>query len=90
MLAYQFRVTSEINKTEPVQRTQLLLAANQLKEDRIPPEQVNSLCTEFDRVSADPQDIELKEGLTRPDPAELPSSAPGGNTPTTAISLETR
>jgi len=65
MLAYQFRVTSEINKTEPVQRTQLLaLQLNQLKEDRDSlQEQVNSLRTEFDRVSAGPQDIELKEGL---------------------------
>lgn len=65
MLAYQFRITSEINKTEPVQRTQLLaFQLNQLKKDRdFLQEQVNSLRSDFDRISAGPQDIELKERL---------------------------
>lgn len=65
MLAFQFRVTSEINKTEPVQRTQLLASeVNQLKDDRnYLQEQVNSLRTDFDQISAGPRDSELKEEL---------------------------
>ncbi|MDD2554011.1 MAG: hypothetical protein PHP51_05515, partial [Desulfotomaculaceae bacterium] len=45
MLAFQFRIASEINKTEPVQRAQLLASeVNQLKKDRdLLQEQVNSL-----------------------------------------------
>lgn len=67
MLAFQFRIASEINKTEPVQRAQLLASeVNQLKKDRdLLQEQVNSLRADFDRVSAGPQDIDSKEGLDR-------------------------
>lgn len=65
MLAFQFRVTSEINKTEPVQRTQQLASqVNQLKQDRdFLQEQVNSLRSSFDQISAGPRDSELKEEL---------------------------
>jgi uncharacterized protein YlxW (UPF0749 family) len=65
MLAFQFRVTSEINKTEPVQRTQLLASqVNQLKVDRdFLQEKVNSLRSDFDRISAGPRDSELREAL---------------------------
>lgn len=67
MLAFQFRVTSEINKTEPVQRTQLLAnQVNQLKKDRdFLQGQVDSLREDFDRVSAGPRDSELKSELER-------------------------
>lgn len=65
MLALQFRITSEINKTEPVQRTQLLASqVNQLKVDRdVLQEKVNSLRLDFDRISAGPRDSELREAL---------------------------
>ena len=65
MLTFQFRVTSEINKTEPVQMAQSLASeVNQLKKDRDSlQEQVNSLRTDFDRISADPRDADLMEEL---------------------------
>jgi uncharacterized protein YlxW (UPF0749 family) len=52
MLALQFKLTMEINKTEPVQRTQLQ-------------GEVNSLRSRFDQISAGPGDSELKEQLDR-------------------------
>jgi len=65
MLAMQFKLTTEINKTEPVQRTQLL--ANQvsaLKKDReLLQNEVNSLRSSLDQLSAGPRDSELKEQL---------------------------
>jgi len=65
MLAMQFKLTTEINKTEPIQRTQLL--ANQvsaLKKDReLLQNEVNSLRSSLDQLSAGPRDSELKEQL---------------------------
>jgi uncharacterized protein YlxW (UPF0749 family) len=65
MLAMQFKLTAEINKTEPVQRTQVL--ANQviaLKKDReLLQNEVNSLRSSLDQLSAGPRDSELKEQL---------------------------
>lgn len=66
MLALQFKITSEINRTEQVERTEVVLATQltELKEVRdLLQEQVNSLRTDFDRASAGPADGELKEGL---------------------------
>lgn len=67
LLAMQFKLTTEINKTEPVQRTQLV--ANQvtgLKNDReLLQGEVNSLRSSLDEISAGPDDAELKEQLDR-------------------------
>ncbi len=65
MLALQFKITSEINRTEQVERTEVLATQlTELKEVRdLLQEQVNSLRTDFDRASAGPADGELKEGL---------------------------
>ena len=67
MLALQFKITSEINRTEQVERTEVLATQlTQLKEVRdLLQEQVNSLRTDFDRVSVGPGDGELKEGLDK-------------------------
>lgn len=67
MLALQFKITSEINRTEQVERTEVLATQlTQLKEVRdLLQEQVNSLRTDFDRASAGPGDGELKEGLDK-------------------------
>src|SRR5665647_2065028 len=63
----QFKLTTEINKTEPVQRTQLVAnQVNGLKNDReLLQEEVNSLRSSFDEISAGPDDAELKEQLDR-------------------------
>jgi uncharacterized protein YlxW (UPF0749 family) len=67
LLAMQFKLTTEINKTEPVQRTQLV--ANQvtgLKNDRVLLQgEVNLLRSSLDEISAGPDDAELKEQLDR-------------------------
>jgi len=67
LLAMQFKLTTEINKTEPVQRTQLV--ANQvtgLKNDReLLQGEVNLLRSSLDEISAGPDDAELKEQLDR-------------------------
>ena len=67
LLAMQFKLTTEINKTEPVQRTQLVAnQVNGLKNDReLLQEEVNSLRSSFDEISAGPDDAELKEQLDR-------------------------
>ena len=69
MLALQFKITSEINRTEQVERTEVLATQlTQLKEVRdLLQEQVNSLRTDFDRASAGPGDSELRKDWTRPD-----------------------
>ncbi len=67
LLAMQFKLTMEKNRTEPVQRTQLI--ANQvtgLKNDReLLQGEVNSLRAKLDEISAGPGDAELKEQLDR-------------------------
>ncbi len=65
MLAFQFRVTREINKTEPVQRAQQMSAElNQLKKDRDSFQaRVVELRATLDQLPAGPRDSELKEEL---------------------------
>jgi uncharacterized protein YlxW (UPF0749 family) len=65
MLAFQFRVTREINKTEPVQRAQQMSAElNQLKKDRDSFQaRVAELRATLDQLPAGPRDSELKEEL---------------------------
>lgn len=67
LLAMQFKLTTEINKTEPVQRTQLVAnQVNGLKNDReLLQGEVNSLRSSLDEISAGPDDAELKEQLDR-------------------------
>jgi len=67
MLAFQFRVTTEIKAAEPVQRAQILTAeVSQLKENRDAMQaQVDSLRSSLDLISAGPRDAELKEELDR-------------------------
>lgn len=67
MLAFQFRVTRDINKTEPVQRAEQMSAeVSQLKKDRDALQsRVDSLRASLDQFSAGPQDSELKEELDR-------------------------
>jgi uncharacterized protein YlxW (UPF0749 family) len=67
LLAMQFKLTTEINKTEPVQRTQLVAnQVNGLKNDRaLLQGEVNSLRSGLDEISAGPDDAELKEQLDR-------------------------
>jgi uncharacterized protein YlxW (UPF0749 family) len=65
MLAFQFRVTREINKTEPVQRAQQMSAElSQLKKDRDSFQaRVAELRTALDQLPAGPRESELKEEL---------------------------
>jgi len=65
MLAFQFRVTKEINKTEPVQRAQRVSAeVSQLKKDRDSLQaRVGELRATLDQLPAGPRDSELKEEL---------------------------
>ena len=67
LLAMQFKLTMEKNRTEPVQRTQLV--ANQvtgLKNDReLLQGEVNLLRAKLDEISAGPGDAELKEQLDK-------------------------
>lgn len=65
MLAFQFRVTREINKTEPVQRAQRMSAElSQLKKDRDSLQaRVGELRATLDQLPAGPRDSELKEEL---------------------------
>lgn len=67
MLAFQFRVTREIQKTEPVIRAQeLSTQLNQMKKERDAVQsQVDSLRSQLDRISAGPKSTELKEELER-------------------------
>lgn len=67
LLAMQFKLTTEINKTEPVQRTQLVAnQVNGLKNDReLLQGEVNSLRSSLDEISTGPDDAELKEQLDR-------------------------
>ncbi len=65
MLAFQFRVTREINKTEPVQRAQQMSAElSQLKKDRDSFQaRVAELRATLDQLPAGPRESELKEEL---------------------------
>lgn len=65
MLAFQFRVTKEINKTEPIQRAQRVSAeVSQLKKDRDSLQaRVGELRATLDQLPAGPRDSELKEEL---------------------------
>lgn len=65
MLAYQFRVTREIQSTEPVQRAQQLAAqVSQIKKERDNLQaQVDDLRARLDKVSNTLQTSELKEDL---------------------------
>lgn len=65
MLAFQFRVTREIQSTEPVQRAQQLSAqVSQMKKDRDAfQSQVNDLRSQLDKVSTGPQAADLKDEL---------------------------
>jgi len=65
MLAFQFRVTREINKTEPVQRAQRMSAeVSQLKKERdYLQASVSELRATLDQLPAGPRDTELKEEL---------------------------
>jgi uncharacterized protein YlxW (UPF0749 family) len=65
MLAFQFRVTREIQSTEPVQRAQQLSAqVSQMKKDRDALQsQVNDLRAQLDKVSTGPQSADLKDEL---------------------------
>lgn len=67
MLAFQFRVTREIQSTEPVQRAQQLSAQlGQMKKDRDALQtQVDGLRSKLDKVSTGPRASELKEELDR-------------------------
>jgi uncharacterized protein YlxW (UPF0749 family) len=67
LLAMQFKLTTEINKTEPVQRTQQVAnQVNGLKNDReLLQGEVNLLRSSLDEISAGPDDAELKEQLDR-------------------------
>ena len=67
MLAFQFRITREIQSIEPVQRTQQLSAqVGQMKKDRDALQaQVDSLRSSLDKVSTGPAAVELKEQLDR-------------------------
>lgn len=67
MLAFQFRVTREIQSTEPVQRAQQLSAqVNQMQKDRDSLQtQVDNLRSKLDNMSTGPQSAELKEELDR-------------------------
>lgn len=67
MLAYQYRVTREIQSTEPVQRTQQLSAqVSQVKKDRDDLQaQVDGLRSKLDSVSSEFQTSEAKDELDR-------------------------
>lgn len=67
MLAVQFRVTRDIQSTEPVQRAQQLsVQVAQLKKDRDALQaQVDDLRSRLDKVSAGPKASVLKEELDR-------------------------
>ncbi|MCL6635697.1 MAG: DUF881 domain-containing protein [Peptococcaceae bacterium] len=67
MLAVQFRVTREIQSTEPVQRAQQLSAqVAQLQKERDALQaQVDELRSRLDKIIAGPRAFELKEELDR-------------------------
>ncbi|TEB17991.1 hypothetical protein Psfp_00114 [Pelotomaculum sp. FP] len=67
LLAVQFRVTREIQSTEPVQRTKELAAqVNQAKDERDALQgQVDNLRAELDKAMSLPQTAEIMEELDR-------------------------
>lgn len=67
MLAYQFRVTSEIQRTEPVQRAQQLASqVSQMKKERDALQaQVDGLRSKMDKISTTLETSEFKEEMDR-------------------------